>query len=50
MVDLDRQKIVYPITTDEAVILTSLEESPIRLSEYLVNLKTFYEKDILELY
>lgn len=50
MVDLDRQKIVYPITTDEAVVVTSVEESPITLSEYIVNLKNLYQKDILELY
>lgn len=50
MVDLDRQKIIYPITTDNAVILTSLKESPISLTDYLGKIKQYYEMDILQLY
>ncbi len=50
MVDLDRQKIIYPITTDNAVILTNLQESPISLADYINNIKNYYETGVLELY
>jgi len=50
MVDLDRQQIVYPITTDNAVILTTLKESPITLAEYLSKIKEYSQEGILSLY
>lgn len=49
MIDLDREKIIYPITTDNAVIITSLENSPITLTEYLATIKQYTDIS-LELY
>ena len=50
MVDLDRQKLVYPITIDSAVILTDLKESPISLKEYVNKLKEYLDTEPLYLY
>lgn len=50
LVDLDRQKIVYPITTDQSVILTSLDESPISLADYLYKLKEYSEQQNVQLF
>ena len=50
IVDLDRQKLVYPITIDSAVILTDLKESPISLKEYVNKLKEYFDTETLYLY
>ena len=50
LVDLDRKKIIYPITTDKAVIVTTTKDSPITLAEYLRKLQNYSQDGVIALY
>lgn len=46
IIDLDDQKIVYPIVTDNSVIMTGLEESPVSLKDFIHKLLPLYTSNL----